>query len=84
MEKESQRDEAVVLGEATATETPVDDLDTVVRTWFCPVWHVPPFCGGVGCALLLLRTSCLQSSPLSASSLSLWHFVMEMQDAGHR
>ncbi|XP_021264314.1 hydrocephalus-inducing protein homolog isoform X3 [Numida meleagris] len=30
MEKESQRDEAVVLGEATATETPVDDLDTVL------------------------------------------------------
>uniref|UniRef100_A0A669QXT0 HYDIN axonemal central pair apparatus protein n=1 Tax=Phasianus colchicus TaxID=9054 RepID=A0A669QXT0_PHACC len=34
VEKESQKDEVVVAGEATATETPVDDLDTVVRTWF--------------------------------------------------
>lgn len=59
MEKESQRDEAVVLGEATATETPMDDLDMVVRTWFCAVQHVPPFCNGVGCALLSLGTSCL-------------------------
>uniref|UniRef100_A0A8C3Q1J6 HYDIN protein n=1 Tax=Chrysolophus pictus TaxID=9089 RepID=A0A8C3Q1J6_CHRPC len=31
VEKESQKDEAVVAGEATATETPVDDLDTVLR-----------------------------------------------------
>ncbi|XP_065590287.1 hydrocephalus-inducing protein homolog [Cyrtonyx montezumae] len=30
MKKESQRDEATVLGEATATETPVDDLDTAL------------------------------------------------------
>lgn len=50
MEKENQIDETVVPGEATATETPLDDVDTVVRMWFCPVWHVPPFCSGVGCA----------------------------------
>ncbi|XP_065590283.1 hydrocephalus-inducing protein homolog [Cyrtonyx montezumae] len=30
LKEESQRDEATVLGEATATETPVDDLDTVL------------------------------------------------------
>lgn len=32
MEKDSQRDEAVVLGEAVAMEPPTDDLGTLVRT----------------------------------------------------
>lgn len=32
MEKNEQRDEAVVLGETTATELPMDDSSTVVRT----------------------------------------------------
>ncbi|OXB74070.1 UNVERIFIED_CONTAM: hypothetical protein H355_003133 [Colinus virginianus] len=37
MKKESQGDDATVLGEAMVTETPVDDLDTMVRVWCCPV-----------------------------------------------
>lgn len=32
MEKDEQRDEALVLGETTATELPMDDSSTVVRT----------------------------------------------------
>lgn len=43
MEKDEQRDEAVVLGETTATELPVDDLSTVVRTAaaLCGTCHPP-------------------------------------------
>lgn len=36
MEKDSQRDEAVVLGEAAAAEPPTDDSGTVVRTAAVP------------------------------------------------
>ena len=39
MAKDSQRAEAVALGEAAAAEPPRDDADTAVRS---PIWHVPP------------------------------------------
>lgn len=43
MEKDEQRDEAVVLGETTVTELPVDDSSTVVRTAaaLCGTCHPP-------------------------------------------